>query len=127
MPSQLYYNRGCLEEGLRGVAAGGAKKAVVVTDVGIASTPILQRVLSCLRGEGVEVEVFHDVHPDPDMECIRNGVEFCNTVKPDTIIALGGGSPIDAAKFIRVQYEHPEMSLEGDRLIGCLAVKSKML
>ncbi len=72
----------------------------------------VDRVEKCLRAQNFEVEVFVDTHADPDMECIRNGVEACNRFKPDLMICLGGGSPIDAGKFIRALYEHPELTLE---------------
>lgn len=68
--------------------------------------------IGSLQSKGVKYEVFPDVHPDPDMECIRNGVEICNAFQPDIMICLGGGSPIDAGKYIRVQYEHPDLTLE---------------
>ena len=84
----------------------------MVTDKGMVRSGILQRVLSSLRDQGLAVEVFSDVMPDPNMECIRKGVAACNSFQPDVMICLGGGSPIDAGKFIRVQYEHPEITLE---------------
>jgi acetaldehyde dehydrogenase/alcohol dehydrogenase len=112
LPQQLYFNRGCLEEALRGIADSGEKRALVVTDKGMVRSGILQRVLSCLRDQGLAVEVFSEVYPDPNMECIRKGVAACNSFQPDVMICLGGGSPIDAGKFIRVQYEHPEVTLE---------------
>ena len=113
LPQQLYFNRGCLEEALKGGnALSGGKRALVVTDKGIVRSGILQRVLNCLHASGLDVEVFSDVHPDPDMECIRHGVEVCKTFEPDIIVCLGGGSPIDAGKYIRVQYEHPGLTLE---------------
>ena len=46
------------------------------------------------------------------MECIRKGVAVCKRFKPDLMVCLGGGSPLDAGKFIRAQYEHPELTLE---------------
>ena len=112
LPQQLYFNRGCLEEALRGIADSGEKRALVVTDKGMVRSGILQRVLSSLRDQGLAVEVFSEVFPDPNMECVRKGVAACNSFQPDVMICLGGGSPIDAGKFIRVQYEHPEITLE---------------
>lgn len=111
LPGHLYFNRGCLEEAL-GNAVNGDMRALIVTDKGMVRSGILQRVLAVCRSKGVKYEVFPDVHPDPDMECIRNGVEICNAFQPDIMICLGGGSPIDAGKYIRVQYEHPDLTLE---------------
>lgn len=101
-----------MEEALKGNAINGEKRVLVVTDKGMVRCGFAQRVSTCLRDQGLDVEIFSDVHPDPDMECVRNGVEVCNSFKPDIIVCLGGGSPIDAGKFIRVQYEHPELTLE---------------
>ena len=101
-----------MEEALTETAINGSKRALIVTDKGIVRSGILQRVITCLREKGLDVEVFSDVYPDPNMECIRNGVDVCKGFQPDTMICLGGGSPIDAGKFIRVQYEHPELTLE---------------
>jgi len=72
----------------------------------------VDRVSKVLRDQGFTVDVFVDTHPDPDMACIRKGVEACNRFKPDLMVCLGGGSPIDAGKFIRALYEHPELTLE---------------
>jgi len=112
IPRELYFNRGCLEEVLQGSSLSGLNRALVVTDKGIVKSGILERVLKCLKASGMEVEVFSDVHPDPDMECIRNGVDVCKSFQPDVMICLGGGSPMDAGKFIRAQYEHPTLTLE---------------
>jgi Alcohol dehydrogenase, class IV len=72
----------------------------------------VDRVVKVLKDQGFEVDIFVDTHADPDMECIRKGVEACNRFKPDLMICLGGGSPMDAGKFIRALYEHPELTLE---------------
>lgn len=72
----------------------------------------VDRVTRVLKEQGFEVDVFVDTHADPDMECIRKGVEACKKFKPDLMICLGGGSPIDAGKCIRLMYEHPELTLE---------------
>jgi acetaldehyde dehydrogenase / alcohol dehydrogenase len=58
------------------------------------------------------VTIFDDVNPDPDMATVRKGVLCCQQCKPDILVCLGGGSPMDAGKFIRVLYEHPDLSLE---------------
>ena len=69
-------------------------------------------MIHSLKNQGFEVEVFVDTHADPDMNCIRKGVAVCEQFKPDVMICLGGGSPMDAGKFIRALYEHPELTLE---------------
>lgn len=100
-----------MEEALAG-NANEYKRAFVVTDKGMMRSGLIQRVLACLRGEGLDVEAFSDVYPDPDMDTIRKGVNACNSFKPDLIVCLGGGSPIDAGKFIRAKYECPDLTLE---------------
>ena len=117
VPGRIYFNRGCLEEGLRecakAYASGGRdQKALIVTDKAMQHMGYVDRVSSALKGMDFEVEIFDDVHPDPDMECVRAGVQVCEHFQPDLMICLGGGSPLDAGKFIRVQYEHPELTLE---------------
>ncbi len=61
---------------------------------------------------GMEVEVFYEVEADPTLEVVRKGVHALNVFKPDVIVALGGGSPMDAAKIMWVMYEHPEVHFE---------------
>jgi len=71
-----------------------------------------QRVSTALTSLGFMVDIFDDVIPDPDMGCIRSGVKVCESFRPDIMFCIGGGSPMDAGKFIRVKYEHPELSVE---------------
>ena len=117
LPHRVFFNRGCLEEGLRECAKAYATgerdhKVLVVSDKVCQKLGYIDRVSSKLRELGFEVEVFNDVNADPNMECIRKGVAVCERFRPDLMIALGGGSPLDAGKFIRVQYEHPELTVE---------------
>lgn len=117
LPGKIFFNRGCLEEGLKECGklyANGERDSRVMIISGRVNQKLgyVDRVTKVLKDQGFEVEVFVDTHADPDMECIRKGVEACERFKPDLMIALGGGSPIDAAKFIRLQYEHPELTLE---------------
>ena len=60
----------------------------------------------------LDFEVFFDVEPDPTMAMVNKGLERINSFKPDTIIALGGGSPMDAAKIMWLLYEHPEIDFD---------------
>lgn len=87
----LFSTGGCLEEALRGIAVDGEKKALIVTDKGMMQTGVLQRVVLCLQNEGLQVEVFSDVMPDPNEECVRAGVKACKSFEPDLMICLGGG------------------------------------
>ena len=68
------------------------------------------------RSQYVHSEIFAEVEPDPSFDTIKKGVEMMNTFNPDVIIAIGGGSPIDAAKGMWLFYEHPEADAEGLKL-----------
>ena len=68
----------------------------------------LDKTKEVLKAAGVETEVFFEVEADPTLSIVRKGAELANSFKPDVIIALGGGSPMDAAKIMWVMYEHPE-------------------
>jgi alcohol dehydrogenase class IV len=65
-----------------------------------------------LKGLGLEVEIFHEVEADPTLAVVRKGVAMFAAFRPDVIVALGGGSPMDAAKIMGVLYEHPEIQFE---------------
>jgi len=117
LPQRIFFNRGCLEEALRECGKAYStgerdERVIIISGKTNQKLGYVDRVSRCLRGQGFEVEVFTDVHVDPDMECIRKGVEVCNRFNPDLMVCLGGGSPMDAGKFIRAQYEHPELTLE---------------
>lgn len=116
LPGRIFFNRGCLEEGLRECGktyANGERDQRVMIVSGRVNKKLgyVDRVANNLKSQGFVVDEFLDTHADPDMECIRKGVEACERFKPDLMIALGGGSPIDAAKMIRLSYEHPELTL----------------
>ena len=72
----------------------------------------LDKTKEVLKAAGVETEVFFEVEADPTLSIVRKGAELANSFKPDVIIALGGGSPMDAAKIMWVMYEHPETHFE---------------
>lgn len=85
-------------------------KAFIVTDKVMSDLGYVNKVLYQLRNREsyVNCEIFDQVEPDPSLETIHKGVELMNKFKPDVIIALGGGSPIDAAKGMWLFYEHPD-------------------
>ncbi|MCV5934516.1 iron-containing alcohol dehydrogenase, partial [Escherichia coli] len=69
-------------------------------------------LVSLLKAQNMEVEVFYEVEADPTLAVVRKGAEMANSFKPDVILALGGGSPMDAAKIMWVMYEHPNTAFE---------------
>lgn len=87
----------------------------IVCDPGMMQLGYTDRVVKVLeeRKEGVAIDIFSDVEPNPSTDTVYKGVERMRAFKPDTIIALGGGSAMDAAKFMWVMYEDPEVSFEG--------------
>jgi len=93
-------------------------KAFIVTDESMVKLGYVDKILYHLRKrrDYVHSEIFSDVEPDPSFETIKRGVASMNSFKPDVIIALGGGSAIDAAKGMWLFYEHPDADVEGMKL-----------
>lgn len=89
----------------------GLKRVTIVTDKMMIQLGYVQRVLDVLYSNGKKpaVDVISDILPDPDVETVYRGVAKIREFEPDTIIALGGGSPMDAAKVMWLLYEHPEV------------------
>ncbi len=93
-------------------------RAFIVTDPTMVQLGYVDKLLYYLRKrqEYCHSEIYSDVEPDPSVETIERGVEAMKNFKPDVIIALGGGSAIDAAKGMWLFYEHPETSFDGLRM-----------
>ncbi|MDR0805793.1 MAG: bifunctional acetaldehyde-CoA/alcohol dehydrogenase [Enterobacteriaceae bacterium] len=112
LPKSIYFRRGSLPIALEEVATDGAKRAFIVTDRFLFNNGYTDQIIKVLKQHGVETEVFFEVEADPTLSIVRKGAEQMNSFKPDVIIALGGGSPMDAAKIMWVMYEHPETHFE---------------
>lgn len=112
LPKSIYFRRGCLPIALEEIATDGKKRAFIVTDGFLFNNGYVDEVTRVLKKFGVETEVFFEVEADPTLSVVRKGAEQMNSFKPDVIIALGGGSPMDAAKIMWVMYEHPETHFE---------------
>ena len=109
LPRDLYHGAGSLEElkSLKG------KKAVVVVGGGsMKRFGFLQRVEEYLKEAGMEVALFEGVEPDPSVETVMKGAKLMQEFGPDWIVAIGGGSPIDAAKAMWAFYEYPDTKFE---------------
>lgn len=93
-------------------------RAFIVTDESMVKLGYVDKILYHLRKrkEYVHSEIFAEVEPDPSFDTIKRGVESMKKFNPDVIIALGGGSPIDAAKGMWLFYEHPDADVEGLKL-----------
>ena len=107
IPSQVYFKPGCLGEALNELA--GRKKAFLVTDRPLHDLGYSGKVIAHLERLGMDVEVFCDVKPDPDLTTVNRGLERMRAFNPDAVLALGGGSPIDAAKIMWLLYENPDV------------------
>ena len=110
VPEKIYFKRGCLPVALGDLT--GKKKAFVVTDKPLFDLGIVDKVTDILDDMGIETDVFYDVLPDPDITTTLAGVKRMQTFDPDVIIAVGGGSPMDAAKIMWLMYEAPDVEFE---------------
>ena len=110
LPSSIYFRRGCVPEALKEIA--GKKRALIVTDDYLFRNGYADDLIDALKKLRLEVDVFSQVKADPNLSTVRKCVEVMNGFQPDVIVALGGGSPMDAAKIAWVMYEHPEVDFE---------------
>ena len=109
LPRDIYHGKGSLEalktfEGKRAIicVGGGSMKRF----------GFLDKAISYLQEAGMEVKVFDGIEPDPSVETVMRGAEAMLEFKPDWIVAIGGGSPIDAAKAMWIKYEYPDTTFE---------------
>ena len=110
VPPKLYFKYGCLPVALKDLHH--RKRAFIVTDKPLFDLGYADKVTTVLEEMGLETEVFYDVKPDPDLTTINNGLAIMHGFKPDVIIAVGGGSPMDAAKIMWLMYENPDIRFE---------------
>ncbi|OQC12190.1 MAG: Aldehyde-alcohol dehydrogenase [Firmicutes bacterium ADurb.Bin080] len=109
-PEKIYIKKGCLPVALEELKAVLKKKRVfIVTDTFLYENGYTNHITKKLEEMGITYSIFSNVAPDPTLACAREGTEAMNAFKPDCIIALGGGSAMDAAKIMWVLYEHPEV------------------
>lgn len=115
VPEKIYFEAGSIQylEKMPNI-----ERAFIVTDEGMIKLGYVDKILYHLRKrhQYVHSEIFSDVESDPSFDTIKKGVEAMNAFKPDVIIALGGGSPIDAAKGMWLFYENPDADVEGLKL-----------
>ncbi|EGC03322.1 bifunctional acetaldehyde-CoA/alcohol dehydrogenase [Ruminococcus albus] len=108
-PEKVYFKKGCLPVALDELdRVMGKKKAFIVTDSFLFKNGFTKPVTDKLDELGITHETFSDVAPDPTLACAMEGVKAIRSFEPDVIIAIGGGSAMDAAKIMWVMYEHPE-------------------
>ena len=109
LPRDVYYGKGSIEQ----LKTLKGKKAIVVVGGGsMKRFGFLDKVVDNLKEAGMEVELFENVEPDPSVETVMKGAEAMRNFEPDWIVAMGGGSPIDAAKAMWAFYEYPDVTFE---------------
>ncbi len=106
VPSKVYFKRGATDLALRELA--GKKRAFIVTDRFLFNSGAVDSITKVLDEIGIDHEIFFDVKPDPTLSTIKQAMEIIKPYEPDVFIALGGGSPMDAAKIMWLMYEQPE-------------------
>ena len=108
-PEKVYIKKGCLPVALHELKAVlNKQKAFIVTDSFLYSNGYTKPIEQKLDEMGIRHTCFYDVAPDPSLACAKAGAEQMRAFQPDVIIAVGGGSAMDAAKIMWVMYEHPE-------------------
>lgn len=109
-PEKVYIKKGCLGVALDELKTVlGKKKAFIVTDSFLYHNGYTKPVTKKLDEMGLQHTTFFDVEPDPTLDCAKAGAEEMRAFAPDVIIAVGGGSAMDAAKIMWVLFEHPEV------------------
>ena len=109
-PEKIYFKKGCLPVALNELKTVlGKKKAFIVTDQFLYKNGYTKCITDKLDELGIVYTVFYDVAPDPTLACAKEGAKAMKLFEPDCIIAVGGGSAMDAGKIMWVMYEHPEV------------------
>ncbi len=109
VPEKIYFKYGCLGVALNDLKDENRQKAFIVTDKTLYDLGFSDTVVEQLDEFGIDTKVFFDVEPDPSLATARKGAAEMLNYQPDIIIALGGGSVMDAAKIMWVLYEHPDI------------------
>ena len=109
LPRDIYHGQGALEA----LKTFEGKRAIICTGGGsMKRGGFLQKVEDYLKEAAMEIELFEGIEPDPSVETVMKGAEVMQKFQPDWIVAIGGGSPIDAAKAMWIKYEYPETTFE---------------
>lgn len=113
VPEKVYFKKGCMETALDELGTVmHKKKAFIVTDSFLYKNGNTKPITDKLDKMGIVYTCFYEIAPDPTLQSARKGVEAMRAFEPDVIIALGGGSAMDAGKIMWVMYEHPEANFE---------------
>ncbi|MDD3224461.1 MAG: bifunctional acetaldehyde-CoA/alcohol dehydrogenase [Clostridium sp.] len=112
VPQKIYFKYGCLGFALKELKEMGRKKVFIVTDKVLFDLGYVNKITNVLDEIGISYKVFSEVKSDPKLSTVEKGSKEMLEFEPDTIISMGGGSPMDAAKIMHLLYEYPEANLE---------------
>ena len=110
VPPKVYFKRGAVDLALR--VLKDKKRAFIVTDNYLFNSGAIDKITTVLKEIGIEYQLFFDVKPDPTLSTVNQALAQLRPFEPDLIIALGGGSPMDAAKIMWLMYEQPDVDFE---------------
>lgn len=110
IPERVYFKLGSLPVALEELK--GKKRVVIVTDQQLAALGYTTHITDVLEKIGIDFRIFSEVQADPTLSTVEKGADLMRSYNPDTIIALGGGSAMDAAKIMWVMYEHPTVDFK---------------
>ena len=110
VPPKVYFKRGAVDLALR--VLNDKKRAFIVTDSFLFNSGAVDKITTVLHDIGIEYQLFFDVKPDPTLSTINQALAQLRPFEPDVIIALGGGSPMDAAKIMWLMYEQPDVDFD---------------
>ncbi|MFW6269151.1 MAG: bifunctional acetaldehyde-CoA/alcohol dehydrogenase [Bacillota bacterium] len=106
VPEKIYFKYGSLPTAIKELQ--GKEKAFIITDKSLYELGYTDNITGQLDKLGLDYRIFSDIQPDPTIKSVKRAAKQMESFAPDTIIALGGGSPMDAAKIAWLMYEHPE-------------------
>ncbi|MBO4369214.1 MAG: bifunctional acetaldehyde-CoA/alcohol dehydrogenase [Desulfovibrio sp.] len=124
VPPKIYFKLGALEPALQEFS--DRKRACIITDKTMVSLGHVDRVVSVLAKMGMEIRIFSEVNPDPDIATAEKALGLVNSFQPDIFIALGGGSPMDAAKIVWLLYEVPDIQF-GDIALRFMDIRKRIV
>lgn len=111
VPPKVYFKPGSLPVALGELS--DRQRAFIVTDKPLYDLGMTRVVEETLDTLGIKSQIFYDVEPDPSLDTVNKGVAMMQQFNPDVIVAIGGGSPMDAAKIMWLMYEHPDIAFDG--------------
>jgi acetaldehyde dehydrogenase/alcohol dehydrogenase len=112
VPESVYFKSGILSVALTDLKDKGVERVQIVTGKTMMELGYVKMVSDILVKYGMKVNIYDSIKPDPTLSCIMDGVENMNRFDPDCIVAIGGGSPMDASKIMRLMYEHPDIDFK---------------